>query len=80
MDRVSLLRCVVAAGPHNVVVPEGVIYAVSSGRLIVAEKSAHYINGGQPDLVIDAVRQVVEAARDPGSWASATPEGATPAP
>jgi pimeloyl-ACP methyl ester carboxylesterase len=35
----------------------------SNGKLIIAEKSGHYIQFYQPDLVIDAVRQVVEAAR-----------------
>jgi pimeloyl-ACP methyl ester carboxylesterase len=35
----------------------------SSGRQIIAEKCGHYIQFGQPDLVIDAIRQVVEATR-----------------
>ncbi len=34
---------------------------------IVAEDSGHYIQVEQPDLVIDAIRQVVEAARNGGS-------------
>ncbi|MGD9503107.1 MAG: alpha/beta fold hydrolase, partial [Methyloceanibacter sp.] len=34
----------------------------------VAAASDHYIQIEQPDLVIDAVRQVVEAVRDPASW------------
>jgi pimeloyl-ACP methyl ester carboxylesterase len=42
--------------------------SVPGGRLIVAEESAHYIHLEQPDLVIDTVRQVVEAVRDPASW------------
>lgn len=33
------------------------------------------VPGDQPDLVIDAIRQVVEAVRDPSTWA--TPQ-ATP--
>ena len=33
------------------------------GRLIVAEGSGHAIHWEQPALVIDAVRQVVEATR-----------------
>jgi pimeloyl-ACP methyl ester carboxylesterase len=37
------------------------------GRLIVAERSGHFIPGDQPDLVIAAIQQVVEAARDPSS-------------
>jgi pimeloyl-ACP methyl ester carboxylesterase len=35
-----------------------------NSRQIIAEDSGHYIQVEQPDLVIDAVRQVVEAARD----------------
>ena len=34
---------------------------------IVAEDSGHYIQVEQPDLVIDAIRQVAEAARNGGS-------------
>lgn len=47
------------------------------GRLLVAEQSGHFIPGDQPDLVIDATRQVVEAVRDPASWATSG-AGATP--
>jgi pimeloyl-ACP methyl ester carboxylesterase len=35
----------------------------SNGKRIVAEKSSHYIQLDQPELVIDAIREVVEAAR-----------------
>jgi pimeloyl-ACP methyl ester carboxylesterase len=35
---------------------------------VVATASDHYIQIEQPDLVIDAVRQVVDAVRDPASW------------
>jgi pimeloyl-ACP methyl ester carboxylesterase len=34
----------------------------SNGRQIIAEKSGHYIQFYQPGLVVDAVRQVVEAS------------------
>lgn len=37
-------------------------------RHAIATDSDHYIQIEQPDLVIDAVRQVVEAVRDPASW------------
>jgi pimeloyl-ACP methyl ester carboxylesterase len=37
-------------------------------RHVVANESDHYIQIEQPDLVIEAVRQVVEAVRDPASW------------
>jgi pimeloyl-ACP methyl ester carboxylesterase len=36
---------------------------------VVADQSAHYIQITQPDVVIAAVRDVVEAARDPEMWA-----------
>jgi pimeloyl-ACP methyl ester carboxylesterase len=45
-------------------------------RLVIAEQSNHFVYLDQPDLVIDAIRQVVEAARDPASWA---PQAAQPA-
>ena len=35
----------------------------SGGRQIIAERSGHYIQFDQPDLVVDAIRQVVEATR-----------------
>jgi pimeloyl-ACP methyl ester carboxylesterase len=35
----------------------------SKGKRIVAEKSGHYVQLDQPELVVDAIRQVVEAAR-----------------
>jgi pimeloyl-ACP methyl ester carboxylesterase len=38
-------------------------------RLIVAEESGHFIPGDQPDLIIAAIRQVVDAVRDPARWA-----------
>jgi len=38
-------------------------------RHVIAGESEHYIQLQQPELVIDAVRQVVEAVRDPSSWA-----------
>ena len=34
----------------------------------IAEQSDHYIQIEQPDLVVEAVRAVVEAVRDPASW------------
>jgi pimeloyl-ACP methyl ester carboxylesterase len=49
---------------------------VPEARHIIAEQSSHYIHQGQPDLVVEAIQAVVEAVRDPGSWA--TPEGGTP--
>jgi pimeloyl-ACP methyl ester carboxylesterase len=49
---------------------------VPNARHVVAEQSGHYVHQSQPDLVVDAIRQVVEAVRDPSTWA--TPTAATP--
>jgi hypothetical protein len=35
----------------------------SKGKQIIAEESGHYIQVDQPELVIDAIREVVEAAK-----------------
>jgi pimeloyl-ACP methyl ester carboxylesterase len=54
---------------------------VPGGRFVVAEESAHYVQLQQPELVIVAVQQVVDAVRDPSTWAApATPAVTTPAP
>jgi D-alanyl-D-alanine carboxypeptidase len=45
-------------------------------RQILAEGSGHYIQNDRPDLVIDAIEDVIEAVRDPSSWV--LPGGATP--
>jgi hypothetical protein len=37
-------------------------------RRAIANESDHYIQLEQPDLVIDAVQQVVTEVRDPASW------------
>ncbi|MEJ7901694.1 MAG: hypothetical protein WKF63_07580 [Thermomicrobiales bacterium] len=42
---------------------------VPDARLVVAEESGHFIQVQQPDLVNEAIRQVVNAGRDPGQWA-----------
>lgn len=44
-------------------------------RLVVAEQSGHFIPGDQPDLVTAAIRQVVDAVRDPASWAAGSGAG-----
>jgi pimeloyl-ACP methyl ester carboxylesterase len=41
---------------------------VPGGRHIVAEQSGHNIQQSQPDLVVEAIRAVVEAIRDPATW------------
>jgi pimeloyl-ACP methyl ester carboxylesterase len=37
----------------------------------IATKSAHYIQVQEPQLVIDAIKEVVEAVRNPSSWTTA---------
>lgn len=41
---------------------------VPDARLVVADKSGHNIHQDQPELVIDAIAQVVGAVRDPSTW------------
>ncbi len=43
---------------------------VPGARQVIATESGHYIQVEQPELVIEAVRQVVEAVRDPDTWAT----------
>jgi pimeloyl-ACP methyl ester carboxylesterase len=45
---------------------------VPGGRLVVAPESGHYIQQSRPDLVVAAIRNVVEAVRDPASWGTPT--------
>jgi pimeloyl-ACP methyl ester carboxylesterase len=44
---------------------------VPNSRLAVASESGHNIHQDQPELVIDAIRDVVEAVRDPSTWTAA---------
>jgi len=39
-------------------------------RHVIAEESGHIVHLQQPELVIEAIRQVVEAVRDPHTWAA----------
>jgi pimeloyl-ACP methyl ester carboxylesterase len=41
---------------------------VPGGRYVVAEKSGHYIQQSEPDLVVESIRAVVGAVRDPSIW------------
>ena len=54
---------------------------VPNAHFAIATESGHNIHQDQPDLVIEAIRDVVDAVRDPSTWASpgASP-GASPAP
>lgn len=53
---------------------------VPNARLVVAAQSGHDIQLDQPDLVTAAIREVVDAVRDPRTWPGpvATPAAATP--
>jgi pimeloyl-ACP methyl ester carboxylesterase len=46
-------------------------------RIVVAEESGHLVPFDQPAVMIAAIEDVVEAVRDPSSWA--TPTAGTPA-
>ena len=41
---------------------------VPMARLMVVADSGHYIQAEHPELVIEAIRQVVEGVRHPGAW------------
>lgn len=41
---------------------------VPDARLVIAEESGHFIQLDQPELVIEGIRQVVEAVRQPTAW------------
>ncbi len=49
---------------------EGLAGLLPDAPLVVAERSAHYVQLEQPELVIGAIRRVVAAVRDPSTWAS----------
>ena len=42
-----------------------------NGKHKIATKSSHYIQLQEPQLVIDAIKQVVEAVRNPSAWKTA---------
>ena len=41
---------------------------VPHARQVIASASGHYIQVEQPQLVIEAIRQVVEGVRHPNTW------------
>jgi pimeloyl-ACP methyl ester carboxylesterase len=41
---------------------------VPDSKHVIAEQSGHDIHHEQPDLVVTAIREVVEGVRDPGTW------------
>jgi hypothetical protein len=44
---------------------------VPNAHFAIATQSAHNIHQDQPDLVIAAIQQVVDAVRDPSTWTQA---------
>ncbi len=54
---------------------DDLIALVPDARLVVAEQSRHHIQIDEPNLVIEAIRQVVDAVRDPETWSSSTAIG-----
>ncbi len=51
---------------------------VPDGQHVIAERSGHYVHQSEPELVVEAIADVVEAVRDPALWASSNL--ATPVP
>jgi pimeloyl-ACP methyl ester carboxylesterase len=47
-----------------------VVQSVPGAKHIVAEESGHNIHQDQPELVVEAIRMVVDAVRDPATWTS----------
>ena len=50
---------------------------VPGGRVLLSTQNEHLLPEADPVLVVDAIRQVVEAVRDPGTWPA--PAAGTPA-
>jgi pimeloyl-ACP methyl ester carboxylesterase len=46
---------------------------VPNGRQVIAERSGHYVHRTEPELVLEAIRQVVEAVRNPETWDASAP-------
>jgi hypothetical protein len=51
---------------------ESLATLVPQARFFVASESGHDIHQDQPELVIEAIRQVVEGVRNPDTWADLT--------
>ncbi len=47
---------------------DDLVALVPDARLVVAEQSRHHIQIDEPNLVTEAIRQVVDAVRDPDTW------------
>jgi pimeloyl-ACP methyl ester carboxylesterase len=62
------LRVLTAAdpSPERLCYQEELTKASSRGRHILSRKSGHFIPLDEPELVVEAIREVVEEAREPG--------------
>lgn len=47
---------------------EDLAHMTPDAKLVVAKKSGHDVHQDQPELVIAAIRRVVDAVRDPSTW------------
>ncbi len=50
---------------------DGLATLAPNAKHKIATKSSHYIQAQEPQLVVDAIKQVVEAVRDPSTWVTA---------
>jgi pimeloyl-ACP methyl ester carboxylesterase len=46
---------------------------VPDSRQVIAEQSGHYVHQSEPGLVVEAIRDVVDAVRNPETWDADTP-------
>jgi pimeloyl-ACP methyl ester carboxylesterase len=49
---------------------EEIVRLAPNGRHVIAEGAGHDIHQERPEFVIEAIREVVAAVRDPGTWAT----------
>jgi pimeloyl-ACP methyl ester carboxylesterase len=47
---------------------DALVTLAPNAKHVIATKSSHYIQVQEPQLVIDAIKQVVEAVRNPSAW------------
>jgi CubicO group peptidase (beta-lactamase class C family)/pimeloyl-ACP methyl ester carboxylesterase len=50
---------------------DALVTLAPNAKRLIATKSAHYIQVQEPELVIDAIKQVVTAVRNPSAWMTA---------
>jgi len=50
---------------------DGLATLAPNAKHKIATKSSHYIQAQEPQLVVDAIKQVVEAVRNPSTWLTA---------